>query len=143
FHRDYTSPKERWALDVNGNNYSNSEGAGSVRVNASFGTGTGGLVVGDGAGIYSTTIVGGYARPTPIPDSAAPGGAYYLGSDHGGALCRKDGTAVPHVVAEVLSGATPNRPVAPAVGTAYFDTTLGKPVWYNGTNWVSSSGGTP
>jgi hypothetical protein len=119
-----------------------SEGAAAVTVNAAAGSGTGGLVVGDGAGSYSTTIVGGYARPTPIPDSAAPGGSYYLGSDHGGALCRKDATAVTHVVAEVVSGATAGRPAAPAVGTAYFDTTLGKPVWYNGTGWVNSSGAT-
>jgi hypothetical protein len=137
------SQKDRLALNAPGSGGAtapNSEGTGAVRVNADAGTGSGGLVVGDGTGALSTTILVGYTRPTPIPDSAAPGGSYYLGSDHGGALCRKDATAVTHVVAEVLSGASSSRPAAAALGTAYFDTTLGKPVWYNGTNWVNSSG---
>lgn len=38
------------------------------------------------------------------------------------------------------NGVTGNRPSSPAIGQRYFDTTLGKPIWYNGTNWVDANG---
>lgn len=39
------------------------------------------------------------------------------------------------------SGTTANRPTAGLyVGRRYFDTTLGYPVWYNGSAWVNASG---
>ena len=39
------------------------------------------------------------------------------------------------------SGTTALRPTANlAVGKFYFDTTLGYPVWWNGTHWVNASG---
>lgn len=41
-----------------------------------------------------------------------------------------------------LNGATDSRPTGVSVGTCYFDTTLGKPIWYNGTDWVDSTGTT-
>lgn len=41
----------------------------------------------------------------------------------------------------VLSGTTAARPVANlVVGMSYFDTTLGKPVWYKGPGWVDATG---
>ena len=41
----------------------------------------------------------------------------------------------------VLSGATASRPSSGNwIGRQYFDTTLGKPVWWNGTKWVLSDG---
>ena len=45
---------------------------------------------------------------------------------------------------EVLEakGATADRPSAPSTGTPYFDTDLGIPLWYNGTNWVDATGAT-
>lgn len=46
-----------------------------------------------------------------------------------------------HVVKD-QSGATANRPTAVYVGQRYFDSTLNKPIWYNGTNWVDSTGTT-
>lgn len=40
------------------------------------------------------------------------------------------------------SGTTLNRPtVFMWVGKPYFDTSLGIPIWYNGTAWVNASGG--
>lgn len=40
------------------------------------------------------------------------------------------------------SGTTTNRPIQRLwVGRRYFDTTLGIPIWYNGTAWVNASGG--
>lgn len=37
-------------------------------------------------------------------------------------------------------GTTSNRNNAPYVGFRYFDTTLNKPLWWNGTKWVDSNG---
>lgn len=39
-----------------------------------------------------------------------------------------------------LAGPTSNRPDGVAVGTVYFDTTLGKPVWWTGSDWVDAMG---
>jgi hypothetical protein len=41
-----------------------------------------------------------------------------------------------------LSGASGGRPVVTNVGSFYFDTTLGKPIWWNGSVWKDSSGST-
>lgn len=40
------------------------------------------------------------------------------------------------------SGTTGSRPVSPYTGMIYFDTTLGKPVWYDGSGWVDATGTT-
>jgi hypothetical protein len=41
------------------------------------------------------------------------------------------------------SGTTANRPVGAAAGFAYFDTTLGRPVWFKtGSTWVDAAGTT-
>lgn len=41
------------------------------------------------------------------------------------------------------NGTTANRPTSDLyVGRPFFDTTLGKPVWYDGTNWVDATGAT-
>jgi hypothetical protein len=39
------------------------------------------------------------------------------------------------------NGATADRPTQNLqIGQFYFDTTLGYPIWYDGTDWVDSSG---
>ena len=38
------------------------------------------------------------------------------------------------------AGATGSRPVSPATGYMYFDTTLGYAIWWNGTIWVKYDG---
>jgi hypothetical protein len=39
------------------------------------------------------------------------------------------------------SGTTVNRPTERLqIGQYYFDTTLGRPIWYNGTNWINAAG---
>ena len=44
-------------------------------------------------------------------------------------------------VATTEYGTTANRPaVGLSTGQFYFDTTLGYPIWYNGTKWVNASG---
>ncbi|MHA7967691.1 glycosyl hydrolase family 28-related protein [Paenibacillus sp. CAU 1782] len=42
----------------------------------------------------------------------------------------------------ILSGTTAQRPVWQTTGMNYFDTTLNKPIWWNGTNWVDATGTT-
>jgi hypothetical protein len=42
--------------------------------------------------------------------------------------------------AGAVSGATGSRPATSVVGFEFFDTTLGYPVWWNGTAWVNASG---
>jgi hypothetical protein len=37
-------------------------------------------------------------------------------------------------------GTTGQRPVTPVTYQTYFDTTLGIPVWYTGTQWVNAAG---
>ena len=39
-----------------------------------------------------------------------------------------------------LNGATTARPTSPVKGQSYFDSTLGYPVWYDGTQWVDATG---
>ena len=39
-------------------------------------------------------------------------------------------------------GNSSNRPKAKRTGTMFFDTNLGKPIFWNGTNWVDSTGAT-
>jgi hypothetical protein len=39
-----------------------------------------------------------------------------------------------------LSGTSANRPGSPNTGEIYFDTTIGKPIWYNGADWVNADG---
>jgi hypothetical protein len=40
-----------------------------------------------------------------------------------------------------VTGTTAARPAGAPLGWSYFDTTLGVPVWWNGTGWVNSTGG--
>jgi hypothetical protein len=44
--------------------------------------------------------------------------------------------------AAILNGVTGSRPGSPSTGQLYFDTTIGKPIWYDGTNWVDATGTT-
>ena len=40
------------------------------------------------------------------------------------------------------NGVTGSRPGSPVTGQRYFDTTLGLPIWYDGTNWIDAAGAT-
>ena len=39
------------------------------------------------------------------------------------------------------AGDTASRPTTPPTGGQYFDTDLGQPIWWNGTEWVDAMGG--
>ena len=39
-----------------------------------------------------------------------------------------------------LNGATANRPVSSVMGQRYFDTTIGRPVYWSGSTWVDGAG---
>ena len=39
-----------------------------------------------------------------------------------------------------LGGSTADRPSSPIDYMMYFDTDLGQPIWYNGTEWVDATG---
>lgn len=43
-------------------------------------------------------------------------------------------------IQQVLALSTANRIINPIAGTLVFDTTLNKPIWYNGHNWVDANG---
>lgn len=43
-------------------------------------------------------------------------------------------------IQSAISGTTAQRPTVTTVGFRYFDTTLGKPAWWNGTSWVDGTG---
>ena len=49
------------------------------------------------------------------------------------------GTEAHFVIPPYVTG---SRPASPSIGSNVFDTTLSKPIWYNGTNWVDATGTT-
>lgn len=64
----------------------------------------------------------------------------------GSAWQAQDMATATSVAAAVATGTTPAfgttgaRPVAPATGYMYFDTTIGKPVWWSGSAYVLATG---
>jgi hypothetical protein len=52
----------------------------------------------------------------------------------------------PKAIPLLLKGTTLDRPTVPAgslrIGLSYFDTTLNKPIWWNGSDWVDATGTT-
>ena len=50
------------------------------------------------------------------------------------------GQWAPAPVQRTQAGATAARPASPKTGQMFFDTTLGKPIWWNGTQWVDATG---
>ena len=62
---------------------------------------------------------------------------WYLGATTSELL---DCVLTTYTVAGATHGATADRPTSPNTGQMYFDTTLGYPIWYNGTAWVKATG---
>lgn len=40
----------------------------------------------------------------------------------------------------VLSGTTSQRPTNVKIGSTYFDISLNKPIWWNGSTWIDATG---
>ena len=41
---------------------------------------------------------------------------------------------------DIAADVTANRPASPTAGQSFFDTTIGKPIWWNGTAWKDATG---
>jgi len=50
--------------------------------------------------------------------------------------------AINRLLRDTMSGTTAQRPAQPTVGQRYYDTTIGKPIWWNGTVWKDAAGTT-
>lgn len=48
--------------------------------------------------------------------------------------------ATAEYVQTVKTGAKSERPAAPYLGMVFFDTTLNRPIWWNGKEWVDANG---
>lgn len=57
-----------------------------------------------------------------------------------GAIDADDLRTIVTELATPLNGTTAARPVVTLVGTEYFDTTLGLPIWWDGADWVNATG---
>lgn len=77
-----------------------------------------------GSYIFWVDSTGRLRIKSSTPTSQDDGDVFVLGSD----LPSVDTTA--------------NRPGSPETGQQHFDTTLGQPIWYDGTNWIDSAGTT-
>ena len=64
--------------------------------------------------------------------------AYVLLEDGGTSQGINDAKRAP--IPLILSGNTASRPSSYIRGGVYFDTTLGKPIWYTGSAWVDATG---
>lgn len=58
-------------------------------------------------------------------------------------LMVKDENGNNNVLLSGKNGTTSNRPTNPLIGEIYYDTTIGKPIWWNGSAWVDASGNVP
>jgi len=86
------------------------------------------------------------AAQLPTPTASTLGGVESIGPVTSEWIYEIDTAGVPHLSqptsADVVpaSGATGSRPTSHATGQPYFDTSLGIPIWWSGSNWVNASG---
>jgi hypothetical protein len=86
-----------------------------------------------------STIIGAAAGLT-VKDEGSTLSTAVTSVDFVGLSVTATGTTAVTVTLAPLSGNTASRPVTPATGTMYLDTTLAQPIWYNGTNWSNAAG---
>ena len=67
-------------------------------------------------------------------------GLRYLGDYSANGLSNHGYRHIPDCGTVWNNGVTGSRPSTPLTGQQYFDTTLGHPIWYSGTNWVNATG---
>jgi hypothetical protein len=68
-------------------------------------------------------------------------GDYLNVTDEGGGVIRFDGCP-PGGGCCAGSGTTDARPTVTTVGVNYWDTTLGQPIWWDGSDWKDATGTT-
>lgn len=87
---------------------------------------------------------GGVIFDTPHYEEAGPSQGNildHIGNNPSTHIIQIAGNISNIILDRLLSGTTANRPSANIpIGYIYFDTTKGKPIWYNGTNWVDATG---
>ena len=91
----------------------------------------------------SPRIIANNGRPNN--NIAAPPGTVYLRKDdlHGPTLyTKKTGVTATgwKAISNIDSGPTSDRPTVIEVGYQYFDTSLSKPIWFNGVGWSDATG---
>lgn len=80
--------------------------------------------------LANTTVVAGtYGSATTVPQ---------LTVDSKGRLTGVTNVAI--TAPNWTVGNTASRPGSPSAGAVYFDTTIGQPIWYSGSNWVNAAG---
>ncbi len=85
-----------------------------------------------GVGVFDKGMIIG----SNAPQTADPGLIVYNNGQL--KIFNSNGQAEP--VATLKAGPPPERPINCPVGTIYFDTTLDRPLWWNGQNWVDANG---
>ena len=80
--------------------------------------------------------------PTFIGQTATVSGKTYQATSISPPVWKNvtDGTHGRRLEVLEADGISANRPSNPDTGDPYFDTTLGIPIFYNGTNWVDALG---
>lgn len=80
------------------------------------------------SGTNDRLVIGGF--------TSYPGGTLIAGGNvsiSGGVTNCEKGVATSY-------GTTAQRPASPILSQMYFDTTINKPIWHNGSNWVDATG---
>jgi len=104
----------------------------------------------DGYGLNANVNGGNIILETAATSGTGSRGAIILNArqiDASGSLIRNLGTPVTGSDAATAkyadlfpTGSTGSRPSGPVTGQRFFDTTLGIPIWFNGTNWINAAG---
>lgn len=104
----------------------------------------------DGYGLDANVNGGNIILETASTSGTGTRGAIILNArqiDASGSLIRNLGTpvtgsdAATAKYADVFpTGSTAARPTGPVTGQRFFDTTIGRPIWWNGTNWINAVG---
>jgi hypothetical protein len=86
-----------------------------------------------GTGVFDKGVIIGTNPPVAID----PGLIIY---ENGKLKLYQDSSSF-EILQTVKSGPKENRPTDSPPGTMYFDTTLNRPIWWNGKDWVDANGG--
>jgi hypothetical protein len=98
-----------------------------------------------------STVTSTYTGPLALPyvtpaqvDTPTLGQVLFQNLSKSGLLSAKDTSGTTRQIQSIQSGTTSARPATTSldVGTGYWDTTIGKPIWWNGSVWKDATGST-